>query len=174
MPHSQLVPQYLSYWYTVVKNCLRTRPLLPQCQYSDTQQSAIVSVPDLLIRHSPLVPQYLSFWYRAVHHCLSIRPVDTTVYYCFSTSTIDTLQYTTAPLPVLLIRYSPSQTQYQSYWYATVHFCSSTSTTDNLQSTTVPLPTLLKPSISAQVSVLLIRYNPSNNYMLIRYSPVLP
>ena len=133
----------------------------PNISPSNTQQSATVSVPDLLIRHSPLLPQCLSCWYPAVHHCLSARLIDTTVHYCPSTSITDMLQYT-VPLPGLLIRYivyhcphtSPTDmlkytsalvsvllityshilSQYQTYWYPTVDYCPTTNPTNTIQS----------------------------------------
>ena len=46
-----------------------------------------------LIRHSPLLPQYQSYRYPTVHCCLRTRSIDTT-------------QYTAAPVPVILTCYS--------------------------------------------------------------------
>ena len=146
MPYSQLVPQYLSYWYPVVNHYL-------SISHSNTQQSATVSVPDLLTRNCPLVRQY-----------------------------------TTVPVPVLLISYSTQLSHYQSYWYATVHNCPSTSPT--AQSTSAPVPTLLiwySPPLPPYQScsrlllqyVLLITYNhilsqyQSYGYPTVDYYPII-
>ena len=81
------------------------------------------------------------------------------------------IQYTTAPILALRIRYSTLQPQYQfcwctpllhcqSYWYYTVHFCPSTSLTDMVQSTNSSTsPNDTTQSMSVAVLVLLIWYS---------------
>ena len=91
---------------TSVHHCPSTRPI-------DTLQSTTVPVPfilihfcpstsptySLLICHSPLLAKYQSCSYPTVNYCLNI-------------SLIDTIQYTTSPVLVLLINYSTLLPQY--------------------------------------------------------------
>ena len=74
--------------------------------------------------HSPLLFQFQSYWYYTVQYS-STNPYDTTVPYCPSTSTADTISFISAPALDLLIRDSPQLPQYQSYWYPTFHCCPS-------------------------------------------------
>ena len=89
-------------------------PLLPKCKaYWPTDT---LLAPVLVIFSSPLLLQFYSYWYPIIH-------------YCPSTSTMDTIQYTTAPVPVLLKRYST--------------FCPSTSLLNMAKYTSAPVHIVL-------------------------------
>ena len=142
---SPLLSQYQSFLYDTVHYCPSPRPIATIAHYYP-----ITSPTDTLQCHSS----------SPVHYYRRTSPIDTTVYttvpelirlyatvhYCPSTNLINTLQATTAPVPVLVIPYSPLLSQY--YSYATVHYCPRTNPTYKLQYNT------------AQVSALLICHSP--------------
>ena len=151
IPYSPLMPQYKSYWYDTVHFCPSTSPT-----YS------------FLICHSPLLAKNQSYSYRTVHYCLNTSLIDTTQYTISSTRSTYTLQYSTTPVPVPMIRrcsllipcspslpqyqsywyYCPLLPQYQSYWYPIIHCCPSTSPIDTTQSTTAPVWAMLLPTVN--------------------------
>ena len=109
----------------------------------DTTHHTTFQVPFLLIIHcSTLLPQYQFYWYVAVHYWPSSSLIDTFQSTSISTSPIDTTEFISATVLILLKPYILLLPQYQSYWYNTVNYCPSTSS-DTLQSTTIPVPVLL-------------------------------
>ena len=77
-----------------------------------------------------------------VHFYPSPRPIDTSPLLP-QISPTDTLNFTSAHVPVRLMPYNQLLPQYQSYWYDSVHYCPSTNPTFKLQYTTAPVPILL-------------------------------
>ena len=109
IPNSSSLFQYQTYWNDLVHQCPSSCP-------TNTMQLITILVPsiDTTVHHSP---KYLYYWY----YWPSSRPTDMT-------------QFTSAPVPTILIRYSTLLPKYQAYWYDTVHFCPSTNPTDTIQS----------------------------------------
>ena len=136
-------------YYPVPVLLVRWSPLLTSSSLTDTfslidtTQYTTLQVPFLLIHYSTLLPQYQSYWYVTVHYWPSSSLTDTFQSTSISTSPIDSTEFTSATVPILLKPYILLLAQYQSYWYNIVNYCPSTSSTDTLQSTTISVPVLL-------------------------------
>ena len=130
--------EYQSYWYQTVH-------YIPSICSTNTLHYSIAPLPVLMIRRYSLLTQFQSDKKPSIHYCPSTTNWYDIVLYCPSTSPTDTLQPISAPVPVLLIYYSPLLPQYQSYWYPTIHCCQSTSPVDTIQSTTAPVRAVLLP-----------------------------
>ena len=101
------VDQFQSYWY------------LQSFWY---HKYNTFQVPFLFIHYSTLLPQYQSYWYVAVHFWPSSSLIDTFQSTSISTSPIDTTEFTSATVPILLKPYMLLLPQYQSYWYNKVNY----------------------------------------------------
>ena len=131
--------------------------------------STTATVLVLLVRLSKLLPQYQSYIYDTVHYCPITSSIDLThyttvtllvllilhIYECPGTSLTDLIQSSNAPVPVLLIPYSPLLSQY--YSYDTVHYGPRISPTYKLQYNTAQVSALLMSQSTADpVPVLVI------------------
>ena len=159
--NSLLLPQYQTYWYyspLLPKYQLRGLPTVPYCPKSKSLlltynpllprtcpnklQHFCLSISSADMIFSPLLSQYQSCWSDTVHFYPSPRPTDTSPLLSQISST-DTLNFTTAQVPVLLMPYNQLLPQYQSNWYDSIHYCSTTNPIFKLQYTTAPAPILL-------------------------------
>ena len=149
------------YWYNTVHYCPSTSPtdmiqsttaMVQACQYG----SPLLSQYQFINMIGPPILQYQFYWYNTVHYCVSTSPTDTIQSATTHTSYADTLQFTTTPVPVLLISYNLLLPQYQSYWYDST-LLPRNIPTYTLQCTFAPIPVwLIRQSATVPVPVLLI------------------
>ena len=132
------------------------------------------------MRYSLLLSQYKSYWYDTFNYCPSANSTDMTQYttvplpvlliYTFhyypSTSLTYMTQSTIAPVPVLLIRHSPLLSMYYSFWYDTVYHCPLSATDTTAHVCPRRSPADMKQSTTAPVPDLLdtiVHYSTSTN-----------